>query len=129
MTTSKLFESVLQILFPRNDMLRVLQNNSLPQKVLPRTYALSAYNNAILCPLGMLYTHQRGVLRLCPSCMRALRSHPPRQPRDSLANFQYYGLSQLPHDIQEAISKGEAASFVSFCFRLFYYGLSPPSRT
>ncbi|KIK16143.1 hypothetical protein PISMIDRAFT_30929 [Pisolithus microcarpus 441] len=96
-------ESILQIIFPSDDMLRVLQNNSLPNEVLPRTYALSAYNNAILCPLGMLDTHNLGVLHLCPSCTRALRSHPPRQPRDSLANFQYYGLSQLPEDIQEAI--------------------------
>ncbi|KAI6014874.1 hypothetical protein BKA83DRAFT_4465681 [Pisolithus microcarpus] len=93
-------ESILQIIFPSDDMLRVLQNNSLPNEVLPRTYALSAYNNAILCPLGMLDTHNLGVLHLCPSCTRALRSHPPRQPRDSLANFQYYGLSHAsPFDI------------------------------
>ncbi|KIK21739.1 hypothetical protein PISMIDRAFT_29840 [Pisolithus microcarpus 441] len=66
-------------------------------------YALSAYNNAILCPDGMLDTHSLAILCLCPSCTRALQSHPPCQPRDSLANFQYYGCSQLPMDVQEAI--------------------------
>ncbi|KAG1844566.1 hypothetical protein C8R48DRAFT_750839 [Suillus tomentosus] len=41
---------------------------------------------------------------MCRSCHSALLGHAPRQPLNSLANFQYYGYERLPDDIREAFS-------------------------
>ncbi|KAI6011246.1 hypothetical protein PISMIDRAFT_112295 [Pisolithus microcarpus 441] len=84
-------------------MLAVLQNNCICEDALPHTYAFLLYNHAILCPQGMRYIDRIGNLHLCVSCHHALTSTPPRQPKNSIVNFQYYGHEQLPEDVHMAL--------------------------
>ncbi|KAH7903975.1 hypothetical protein BJ138DRAFT_1019784 [Hygrophoropsis aurantiaca] len=36
---------------------------------------------------------------MCPSCKSQLTRKHPKQPRNALANFQYYGTNELPQDV------------------------------
>ncbi|KAI6137911.1 hypothetical protein BKA82DRAFT_3978942 [Pisolithus tinctorius] len=41
---------------------------------------------------------------MCLCCRRSLSSPKPRQPKDAIANFQYYGVSELPVDVKSALA-------------------------
>ncbi|KAG1784390.1 uncharacterized protein HD556DRAFT_1435457 [Suillus plorans] len=75
--------------------LHLLRNDYLPEHTLPCTYDLELYGRAILYAKEMY---------MCSSCHSALISKCPRQPVNSLANFQYYGHERLSPEIREAFS-------------------------
>lgn len=79
------FDCELQDIYPTEDMLTLLRNDFLPQKVLPRSYAIDIFHGAILSPQGM-------------RTLDVISS----QPSDALANFQYYACGELPQEIREA---------------------------
>ncbi|KZP32476.1 hypothetical protein FIBSPDRAFT_907211 [Athelia psychrophila] len=74
--------------------LRCLRNDALPLEVLPTSYNLVAYQGAILYPLGLEDTTSLGYMHMY--------SPIPKQPLDSLANFQYYGIDELPREVKSA---------------------------
>lgn len=83
--------------------LRCLRNDALPLEVLPTSYNLVAYQGAILYPLGLEDTTSLGYMHMCASCHQCLVDSPiPKQPLDSLANFQYYGIDELPREVKSA---------------------------
>lgn len=92
----------IRVLSPTSLHLTLLQNPHIPPDALPTTYNLQAYHHAILNPKGL---HDRQALRAfdaCSTCSRALVKN-KRQPLDSLANFQYFGLDELPEDVKRAL--------------------------
>ncbi|KIN96354.1 hypothetical protein M404DRAFT_99484, partial [Pisolithus tinctorius Marx 270] len=80
-------------------MLSVLRNDWLPYQCRPQSYDLEKYHGAILCPRGMRCLDDIEKVQMCTSCRKALTAKPPRQPKDAIANFQYYALSELPQDV------------------------------
>ena len=52
--------------------LTLLRNDGLPQKVMPTTYNLSAYNGAILNPKGLTDVMSLGDINMCNVCYRDL---------------------------------------------------------
>ncbi|KIN94108.1 hypothetical protein M404DRAFT_412618, partial [Pisolithus tinctorius Marx 270] len=89
---------------PSKEMLLTLNNNWLPAETRPRTYDIAKYEGAILCCHGMSCLGNIGDLRMCLCCRRSLSSPKPRQPKDAIANFQYYGVSELPVDVKSALA-------------------------
>lgn len=81
--------------------LTLLRNPALPEHVLPTSYAIDMYDGAILCPAGLYDKESRGDLDLCGKCHDDLVCKHV-QPRDSLANFQYYGHERLSVDVRKA---------------------------
>ncbi|KAI6138172.1 hypothetical protein BKA82DRAFT_77677, partial [Pisolithus tinctorius] len=77
-------------------MLSVLRNNWLPPACLPQTYDLAKYSGAILCPRGMRCLHDVADVRMCLSCRKPSMARTPLQPKDAMANFQYYAHAELP---------------------------------
>ncbi|KAI6140183.1 hypothetical protein BKA82DRAFT_4019672 [Pisolithus tinctorius] len=45
---------------------------------------------------------------MCTTCQKALMGRMAWQPKDAIANFQYYGLDELLHDIWESIHAASA---------------------
>ena len=88
---------------PNEQMLRLLRNECLPVKSLPTTYNLQLYHCAILQPRGMRSLDSIADLRMCSKCQSALTKKNPVLPKDAIANFQYYGISELPDEVKEAI--------------------------
>ncbi|EIW86686.1 hypothetical protein CONPUDRAFT_44262, partial [Coniophora puteana RWD-64-598 SS2] len=80
--------------------LQLLGNEFIPDELLPIAYDIGAYQRAILEPSGITPDG----LRLCHSCSRSLLSHPPHQPKNALANFQYYARDRLPDDVRSSLS-------------------------
>lgn len=83
--------------------LSLLQNRCLPHAVLPKTYNLLAYDGAILHPNGLHDINKLGDIDLCRSCCQDLLDRGV-QPLDSLANFQYYGIDELPAEVKNAFA-------------------------
>ncbi|KAG1821307.1 hypothetical protein EV424DRAFT_861670 [Suillus variegatus] len=81
----------------------LLQNECLPEHTLPRTYDFELYGRAILYPKGMTDCWSLAPLLLCSSCCAYLLRSQPRQPVNSLANFQYYGHERLPEAVRCAL--------------------------
>lgn len=88
---------------PTVEMLNSLRNERLPEETLPSTYDFELYHRAILHPRGMTSTDSLADLRMCGKCRSALVKKTPVLPKDAMANFQYYGLSEIPEDIKDAI--------------------------
>ncbi|KIN94901.1 hypothetical protein M404DRAFT_34605 [Pisolithus tinctorius Marx 270] len=88
---------------PTEEMLFALRNDWLPQQCCPRTYDIEKYHGAILCYRGMHCLHDIGQLRMCPSCRKALTMRSPRQPKDAIANFQYFSEAELPHCVRQCM--------------------------
>jgi hypothetical protein len=84
--------------------LGLLRNELLPQNLLPRDYDLRAYENAVLYSGGLKTPNSRGMLKLCTSCRSSLVDR-RRQPVDSWANFQYYGLDILPDEVRNCMKR------------------------
>ncbi|KAI6144160.1 hypothetical protein BKA82DRAFT_143905 [Pisolithus tinctorius] len=89
-------------------MLSVLRNDWLPLACLPQTYNLAKYSGAILCPHGMHCLHDVVHVWMCLSCHKLLMVRTPLQPKDAMANFQYYMHVELPQEVQDSI--GSASS-------------------
>ncbi|KAI9060843.1 hypothetical protein FKP32DRAFT_1577333, partial [Trametes sanguinea] len=81
----------------------LLCNDSLPEEVLPISYARAEYGGAILHPKGMTRLEARGDLRVCNECRRDLTKR--RMPKYALANWLYYGHDRLPDDVQIAFKE------------------------
>ncbi|KAI6155044.1 hypothetical protein BKA82DRAFT_131936 [Pisolithus tinctorius] len=80
-------------------MLLVLRNDWLPTACLPRTYDLAKYCGAILCSQGMRCLDNLAEVWVCPSCQKPLAARTLQQPKDAIANFQYYVHSELPQEV------------------------------
>lgn len=74
----------------------VLRNSWLPAACLPRTYDLAKYCGAILCPRGMSRLDDVADIRMCSSCQKPLMAKTVQQPKDAMANFQYFAHAELP---------------------------------
>ena len=88
---------------PTVEMLNALRNERLPEETQPSTYDFELYHRAILHPRGMTSTNSLADLCMCGKCRCALVKKTPVLPKDAMANFQYYGLSEIPEDIKDAI--------------------------
>ena len=82
--------------------LSLLQNPSLPTKVLPTTYAFDLYDRALLHPKGMTNCWERAAITICSTCSREIIDN-HRMPKLSLANWLYYGIDELPVAVKHAI--------------------------
>ncbi|KAG2743634.1 hypothetical protein P692DRAFT_20745581, partial [Suillus brevipes Sb2] len=88
--------------------LHLLRNDCLPEHTLPSTYDFDMYGRAVLYPKGMTDCWSLADLLMCGRCHSALVCKCPRQPVNSLANFQYYGHEKLPDDIRDAFARASA---------------------
>jgi Helitron helicase-like domain at N-terminus/PIF1-like helicase len=84
--------------------LHLLQNPWLPEDVIPKSYNWEGYDRAILYPLALRDRKQKGELDVCASCLRDMKGA-GRQPLDSLANFQYFGMDELPDEVRGAFEQ------------------------
>lgn len=85
------------------DIIREWQSTMSPSALLTSMTCLSFFKT-IHCPTMYCLDRMHVMfISLCPSCCRALRSSPPRQPRDSIANFQYYAYPELPREVGDAL--------------------------
>jgi hypothetical protein len=82
----------------------LLRNPFLPDAALPTTYNMRAYDDAILYHKGLQCTDELGPVDMCCKCKRELVEL-GRQPLDSIANFMYYGLNELPDSVGQHFSK------------------------
>ena len=81
--------------------LGLLENPLLPRKVLPTDYAFDVYDRALLHPKGLTNRWQKAPMNMCTVCFRDLvENH--RMPKLCLANWLYYGHSELPEHIKAA---------------------------
>ena len=88
---------------PSEEMLTVLRNEHLPEETLPSMYDFELYHSAILHPHGMTSRDSLADLRMCSKCRGALVKKMPVLPKDAIANFQYYGQSEIPANVRDAI--------------------------
>ncbi|KIK87387.1 hypothetical protein PAXRUDRAFT_77640, partial [Paxillus rubicundulus Ve08.2h10] len=86
---------LLEDVEPTPSLLSLLVNPYLPEHTLPNSYNISLYLQAILYCKGMCSTMSLAPLRVCPSCHCSLCGKRLTQPKNSLANFQYYGHERL----------------------------------
>lgn len=84
-------------------MLDLLQNDLLPVNTRTSTYDFELYRQAILHPCGMRSRDTLADLQMCTGCWNALTKKSPVLPKDGVANFQYYAISELPHDVRDVI--------------------------
>ncbi len=94
--------------------LSLLTNSVLPPHVLPSSYNLLAYDKAILHFKGMHNLNEKGNLNLCSTCYKSLIVK-KKQPLDSLANFQYYGIERLPLNVAQAFSSSSLFDLMLIC--------------
>ena len=80
---------------PDNIDFSLLQNRFLPVETLPTMYNIDAYNGAILYPLALHNVQAQDTVDMCQLCYHSLVIR-KKQPVDSLANFQYYVIAELP---------------------------------
>lgn len=83
--------------------LTVLRNDAIPSHLWPTTYNFHEYDRAFLCPYGMHDPESLSELSVCNTCLRSLDQG--NQPRDALANWQYYGLECLPENVRSAFAE------------------------
>lgn len=81
--------------------LTLLRNPNLPDKVLPKSYNIEAFQHAILDPVGLKTRDRPTVMVICLECEEQLTRH-HRQPRFALANFLYFGHHELPDNVRVA---------------------------
>ena len=86
-----------------DSQLDVLRNDSLPGYVLPESYNLEVYRNAILHSKGLGDCNNRCCCQVCRSCFSSIKEG--KKPVNSLANHQYYAWDRLPPDVQSAFEK------------------------
>ena len=91
----------IHLIQPEDIDFSLLQNPHLPDETRPTTYNLQAYEGAILCPKGLHCKERLGPLDICPKCETALVER-KKQPKNSLANWHYTGVDELPADVKEA---------------------------
>ena len=96
-------ELLLHDVVPDEKMLVLLRNECLPIQTIPSTYDFELYHRAILHPHSMWSLVAFANLRMCSKCRNALTKKSPSQPKNAIANFQYYGISELPDDVRDAI--------------------------
>ena len=96
-------EKSLHDVSPTEEILTTLQNERLPEETLPSTYDFELYHRAILHPRGMTSLDSVADLRLCGKCRGALVKKMPVLPKDAIANFQYYGQSEIPQEVRDAL--------------------------
>ena len=92
-------------LLPTSAMLQLLQNDCIRADLLPTSYDLNVYGQAILRPEGMSSLQTPGVLRVCNGCQNALRASPGCQLRFVLTNFLYYATDRLPWTVLDAFEQ------------------------
>ena len=80
-----------------------LRNDLLPGEAFPSTYDFELYRRAVLHPRGMTSVDTFADLLMCNKCRRSLTKKTPALPKDAIANFQYYGMSELPDEVKQAI--------------------------
>ncbi|KAI6140834.1 hypothetical protein BKA82DRAFT_4019060 [Pisolithus tinctorius] len=68
---------------------------------LPWTYDLAKYCGAILCPCGMSHLDDVADMWMCSSCRKLLMAKMVQQPKDAMANFQYYVHAELLQEVQD----------------------------
>ncbi|KIN97657.1 hypothetical protein M404DRAFT_159992, partial [Pisolithus tinctorius Marx 270] len=98
----------LSDIHPSSEILSVLRNEWLPADCRPKTYDIERYSGAILCHRGMHCLSDIAEIRICTTCRKALTGRTVQQPKDAIANFQYYGFDELPHDVRESIHAASA---------------------
>ena len=96
-------DCLLYDVMPNEQMLVLLRNECLPVKTLPSMYDFQLYHCAVLQPHGMKSLDTFADLQMCSKCCSALTKKTPVLPKDAIANFQYYGMSELPDNVREAI--------------------------
>ncbi|KAH7902831.1 hypothetical protein BJ138DRAFT_1200608 [Hygrophoropsis aurantiaca] len=79
----------------------LLRNPHLSADVIPNDYNFDAYHRAILHRLGLFDVNHLNKLRVCSQCWNSLSVK--KQPRNALANFQYYAHCRLPIDVKNSI--------------------------
>jgi hypothetical protein len=97
---------------------KLLQNSELPRRVLPNSYDLSAYDCAILDPLGLSADSRdskTGTISLCKECKDSLIGKKPKMPKFALANWLYYGYNQLPETVKTAFDNASLFEKALIC--------------
>lgn len=98
-----------------DEQLDLLRDESVPDELLPDTYALDSYRYALLHPAGLIVPLARGLMRICKPCMSSLKRR--RMPRDALANKLYYAHDRLPPAVKRAFDESSMADrmYVAGC--------------
>jgi hypothetical protein len=109
MSSGKQFHKFTLQVDPRLTILDLLHNPYLPDYNLPNSYNIELYRHTILYLKGMYSTASIAPLQLCHQCQCSLCAEKPVRPRNSLANFQYYGRERLPNLTRRAFD--EASPF------------------
>lgn len=94
------FKSELQCIHPEELDLTLLRNDGIPYEARPSTYDFELYDRALLDVVGLSDPYSLQDMSVCDKCLSSLNNG--KQPLNSLANHQYYGLSSLPPDVEEA---------------------------
>lgn len=81
--------------------LTLLRNSEIPYRARPSSYNFEAYGGALLDPMGLKTIDTPTVMIICLSCEVQLLGY-GRMPKFALANFLYYGFSELPVDVRDA---------------------------
>lgn len=81
--------------------LTLLRNEAVPHRARPSSYNFEAYDGALLDPMGLKTVDAPTVMIICLRCEEQLQGY-GRMPKFALANFLYYGFSELPADVREA---------------------------
>ena len=89
------------VIQPEDIDFALLQNPYLPEETRPTTYNLEAYEGAILCPKGLHSKEGLGPLDICRKCKTSLVEK-KKQPKNSLANWHYTGVDELPAEVKKA---------------------------
>jgi hypothetical protein len=90
----------LKLTHPDEINLSLLRNDDLPRHLLPLSYNLSAYDEAILEPSALDNPQSRGPLRICTKCLSDLKKG--EMPRLALCNWLYYARERLPPQVKLA---------------------------
>ena len=101
---------------PSEEMLTMLCNERLPEETLPSTYDFELYHRGILHPHGMTSRDSLADLRMCSKCQGALVKKTPVLPKDAIANFQYYGQSEIPANVRDAILTASPSELMLVAF-------------
>ncbi|TFK90039.1 hypothetical protein K466DRAFT_574462 [Polyporus arcularius HHB13444] len=119
----------IHLIHPSDLDLSLLRNDTLPQAVIPTTYAYELYDYALLYPKAMTDPWTRAPMNLVTNAS---------MPRLSLANWLYYGLDELPLAVSTALTASTPidrllvsrarASRISFRFKESLPKQYPPQR-
>jgi hypothetical protein len=92
-------ESQISVLHADTIDLTLLRNENVTSdpRLVPKGYNFRAYDRAILYHGGLITPGKRGYMQICEECRNCLMRK--KQPLDSWANYQYYGLDCLPDEV------------------------------